>query len=225
MSVVTVLSPVPRRVRMPSWVDVRLAVGLTLVLGSVLLGARVVAGADSRSRVVEFTANLQRGSVIAPADVAYGRAAVPTSASTYLTDVAAAVGHQLNRDVVRGELVPGAALDLPPPATSLVVPFGPDAAPKMAVGDRVEIWLSTPTCPATVLLPDVTVQSVHDSTSHSFAAAEGQSVVLRLPPDMARRVVIAMSIDGAMLRAGLLRGNAVDDADLADLAPCRTPQK
>src|SRR3954470_16006957 len=37
--------PVPRRVRPPRWLDLRLVLGALLVLGSVLLGVRGVAGA------------------------------------------------------------------------------------------------------------------------------------------------------------------------------------
>jgi hypothetical protein len=221
MSAVTATSPVPRRVRVPSWLDVRLVTGLLLVLGSMLLGARVVAGADARTRVVEFSADLHRGSVLTRDELGYARAAVPGGAANYLTDIGAAVGRQLNRDVVRGELVPGAALDLPPATTSVVVPFGPDAAPKVAAGDRVEIWLSSPACPATVVLADVTVQAVHDSSTRSFGSAQGVSLVVELPTDLARRVIDAMAVDGAVLRAGRLRGDADDAADLVDLDSCR----
>src|SRR3954452_22866223 len=39
--------PTPRRVRPPRWLDLRLVLGVLLVLGSVLLGARVVTAADA----------------------------------------------------------------------------------------------------------------------------------------------------------------------------------
>ena len=39
--------PSPRRVRPPRWLDLRLVLGVLLVLGSVLLGSRVVASADA----------------------------------------------------------------------------------------------------------------------------------------------------------------------------------
>src|SRR3712207_7134950 len=39
--------PSPRRVRPPRWLDLRLVLGVLLVLGSVLLGARVVGAADA----------------------------------------------------------------------------------------------------------------------------------------------------------------------------------
>jgi hypothetical protein len=88
--------------------------------------------------------------------------------------------------------------------------------------------LSSPACPAAVVLPDVTVQAVRDSDSHSFGSAPGESFVLDLPVDMARRVVEAMAVDGAVLRAGRLRGSAADTADgsdLADLDTCRASKK
>src|SRR3712207_4756406 len=39
--------PTPRRVRPPRWLDLRLVLGVLLVLGSVLVGARVVTAADA----------------------------------------------------------------------------------------------------------------------------------------------------------------------------------
>ena len=38
--------PAPRRVRPPRWLDLRLVLGVLLVLASVLLGARIVSAAD-----------------------------------------------------------------------------------------------------------------------------------------------------------------------------------
>src|SRR3954453_17090022 len=38
-------SPSPRRIAAPSWLDLRLVLGVLLVLVSVLIGARVVSGA------------------------------------------------------------------------------------------------------------------------------------------------------------------------------------
>jgi hypothetical protein len=226
MSAVTIPSTSPRRVRVPSWLDLRLALGLALVVASVLLGARVVATADSRAQVLVFRSDLQRGTVLTAAEVGTVRAAVPSRAAIYVTDLDAAVGRTLNRAVARGELVARAALDQPTAATALVVPLEPDAAPDLAAGDRVEVWLTAPSCEAILVLSDATVQSAHASVSATFGgAATGQSLVLELPDDLARRVVDAMSIDGARLRAGRLRGPGADTTDLPDLSPCRPAKK
>src|SRR4051794_32919907 len=50
--------PTPRRVRPPRWLDLRLVLGVLLVLASVLLGARVVGAADATVPVWAVTGDL-----------------------------------------------------------------------------------------------------------------------------------------------------------------------
>src|SRR3954453_8266750 len=60
--------PTPRRVRPPRWLDLRLVLGLLLVLGSVLLGARVVSAADATVPVWAAAGGLAARSLL-PVDV------------------------------------------------------------------------------------------------------------------------------------------------------------
>ena len=53
--------PTPRRVRPPRWLDLRLVLGVLLVLGSVLLGARVVGAADATVPVWAAAGDLAAG--------------------------------------------------------------------------------------------------------------------------------------------------------------------
>ena len=53
--------PAPRRVRPPRWLDLRLLLGILLVLGSVLLGARVVGAADATVPVWAAAGDLAAG--------------------------------------------------------------------------------------------------------------------------------------------------------------------
>src|SRR3954449_3519595 len=61
--------PVPRRVRPPRWLDLRLVLGVLLVLGSVLLGARVVGAADATVPVWAVTGDLAAGTHLVAADL------------------------------------------------------------------------------------------------------------------------------------------------------------
>jgi hypothetical protein len=222
MSTVSPMSPPARRLGLPTWFDTRLLIGVTLVLLSVAGGARLISGARHTSAVVAITRNLEAGTWLSAADIEIVRAQLPRDArAQYLTDPSDAIGKRLGRALSAGELVPLGALRVPEPATTVVIPLPPDAAPTLAAGQRVVLWLSTPSCSSRLLLDDVTVQSVHENRSATFAAAGGQTLVVSLPPDRAERVIAALAIDDVVLRGARLDGS-IAAAELPDLAPCRS---
>jgi hypothetical protein len=226
MSGVTVSSPVPRRVRAPSWADPRLLLGVALVLGSVLVGAKVVSSANHSYRMLTVNRDLAAGTMLTTADVSPVRVKLTDRGRRlYLSDERAAVGRQLNRALGRGELVPVSALSTPAALTTMTIPFAPDAAPALSPGQRVEVWISTKGCPSSVLLADVTVQDVHTSAGGSFSSAGGQSIVVSIAPALAGRVVDALARDGATIRAGVLTGpmHAAANELLPELADCQAP--
>src|ERR1700722_10272635 len=113
MSVMTAASasPTPRRVKSPGWLDARLLVGVLLVLGSVLLGARLLAGADHSYRVLATTRDLAAGTVLTDDDVHPVAVRLPDHGrGVYLGAGTSVVGQQLSRGVARGELLPAGAL-------------------------------------------------------------------------------------------------------------------
>lgn len=65
---VTTTSPVPRRLRTPSWFDLRLVVGVVLVLGSVAAGAVVVSRADATRPMLVAVHDLAAGTVLRETD-------------------------------------------------------------------------------------------------------------------------------------------------------------
>jgi hypothetical protein len=214
MTGVSAPSPTPRRIAAPSWLDLRLVLGVVLVLASVLIGAKIVSGANHTYRVLAVTRSLAAGTMLNRDDVTTVRVQVPRHGEgIYLSDDADVTGKQLNRPLGRGELLPAAALGKPPALTTLTVPFPADAAPALSPGQRVEIWLATKACASVVLLADVTVQDVHASAGSSFSSGGGQNVVVSLPPELAGRVVSALAIDGATIRAGVLTGPASPTAN------------
>jgi hypothetical protein len=212
-------SPRPRRVSRPRWLDGRLVLGIVLVATSVLLGAKVVGDAHRTRRAVALTRDVAAGTLLSSADLRTVDVALPDGTG-YLDDLNEAVGKVVNRSLGSGELVPAAALGTAPPHTVLTVPLGADAAPPLQAGQRIEIWLSTDSCPSVVLLADVPVQDVRQPSAGGFSADGGQDVVLRVPSDQADRVVTALALSGATLRAGVLSGSPRARASLPSLDQC-----
>jgi len=205
-------SPTPRRVSRPSWLDVRLVLGVVLVLVAVVTGAKVVSSARHTDRQLVVARDLSAGTTLRAADLHVIDAQLPEAdkrAHIYVSDPAKAVGRVLERALAKGELLPSGALGAAPGRTTVSVPFAADAAPRLSRGQRIVVWLSTKSCPSMVLLSDVTVQDVRSADVGNFTSGGvGQDVVLSVAPALAERVVGALAIADATIRAGVLSGNA-----------------
>jgi hypothetical protein len=220
------VSPRPRRIATPTWFDLRLVLGVVLVLGSVLIGARIVSNARHTYPTVALRRDLAAGTVLTAHDVEVAQVQLPDrGAGVYLPKLADAVGKQLNRAVGAGELLPADAVAKPVPQTTITVSLAGGAAPDLRKGQRIELWVSTKTCSSLVVLPDVTVQAVRADTGGSFSSGTGgQDVVISVAPALADRVITALALDGATVRAGVLVGEPAaaggSDAGLSDLEAC-----
>ena len=213
-------SPAPRRVQPPRWLDLRLAAGVALVLLAVVVGARVFSSATNTEPALAVTHDLAAGTVLTADDLAVVDAKVPDG--RYLRAQSDAVGKVLARQLGSGELLPRAALQPAPALTTLTVPLADGNAPELQPGQRIEVWLSTPACPSVVLLADVPVQRAR-AASAAFGSGTGQQVVISVAPVLAQRVMTALAIEKAVLRAGVLTGSAAPDAGaLPSLGDCVT---
>src|SRR6476646_3059075 len=147
MSAVEFPSPSPRRISTPRWFDLRLVLGIVLVLTAVLVGALVVSRARHTDKELAVTRDLAAGTTVQPGDVRLVDVQLPADVrdhAAYLSDPSAAVGKVLNRPLHRGELVPAAVLVAAGGAqTTVSVPFAADAAPTLSRGERIVVWLST----------------------------------------------------------------------------------
>lgn len=211
MSGVEFPSPSPRRISTPRWFDLRLVLGIVLVLAAVLVGALVVSRARHTDKELAVTRDLAAGTKLQDGDVRLVDVQLPDDVrhdAAYLSDPAAVVGKVLNRPLHRGELLPAGVLAAADSTqTTVSVPFAADAAPALARGERIVVWLSTRSCPSIVLLPDVTVQDVRAAASGGFSTSgAGQDVVVSVAPALAQRVVAALAIQDATIRAGVLSG-------------------
>lgn len=210
MSGVAVPSPEPRRIATPSWLDLRLVLGVVLVLASVVIGATVVSSASHTYATVAATHDLAAETILRSDDLEIAQVQLPGHGKgVYLAKLDDAVGKKLDRAVSSGELVPVAAVAALDPRTTLTVPFASGAAPDLRAGQRIEVWVSTAPCSLVVLLPDVTVQDVRSDAGGSLrTGAGGQDVVINVEPALAGRVIAALAIDQAQIRAGVLVGGS-----------------
>jgi hypothetical protein len=213
-------SPASRRVRSPSWLDLRLVAGVVLVLASVLIGARVVSAADHTTRYWAASHDLSAGVVVTADDLRSVGVRLPSGATNYVLTTVAVIGSALNRSVGAGELIPKAALGTVPAATTVTIPLGGDNAPKIDAGQRITVWVSTKLCRSATVIADVTVQSVQAARAGALDASGGEDVVVRVSPQLADRVIEALSLDGGVLRAGIVDGASSGDSDPTDLNTC-----
>ncbi len=142
-------SPAARRLATPRWLDTRLVLGVLLVLLSVLVGARVLSGADRSQLVWATNRALAPGSVLAEGDLVSVRVRLFDSAGLYL-DAAQPppVGYVASRGLGAGELVPDDALRRPEVdvdfrLVTVLVELG-HVPPDLVDGQQVDVWVTPP---------------------------------------------------------------------------------
>ncbi|MCZ2823822.1 MULTISPECIES: SAF domain-containing protein [unclassified Modestobacter] len=114
--------PAARRVRPPRWLDLRLVLGVLLVLGSVLVGARVVTAADATVPVWSAAGDLAAGTVLSEADLVPVSVRLDDVAEAYLATSTRPAGRVLARAVRGGELLPRSVLEEPGDLVQLALP-------------------------------------------------------------------------------------------------------
>jgi hypothetical protein len=133
--------PAPRRVRPPRWLDLRLVLGVLLVLGSVLLGARVVTAADATVPVWAAAGDLAAGTVLAESDLAAVSVRLDDVAGRYLATSTRPEGRVLGRAVRAGELLPRSALEEATGLVQLALPVQAGyVPPSLTRGQVVDVY-------------------------------------------------------------------------------------
>ena len=141
-------APPATRTRGPSWRNVRLLVGLVLVAGSVLVGARVMAAADDTVGVWALAHDLPAGVPVDEDDLVVRQLRFPdrATAETYLSSTRApASDARLSRAVSEGELLPLAALTSEDAAEVVEVPVSvatDDLPATVGLGSTVDVWVA-----------------------------------------------------------------------------------
>jgi hypothetical protein len=193
----------PRRVRPPRWLDLRLVLGVLLVLGSVLLGARVVAAADATVPVWSAAGDLAAGTVLTAEDLVAVDVRLDDVAGAYLATSTRPEGRTLARAVRDGELLPRTALEEPAELVQLALPVQAGFVPPgLDRGQVVDVYaVADPAAGAvaaadgsvTVVVAAAPVQAISGRTEGVLSTATTTvQVVVSVPADRAPAVLGAI---------------------------------
>lgn len=195
-----------RRLRRPGWRDLRLVVGVLLVLVSVAGGVRLVASLDDTAPVYAAARDLLPGQEVGAGDVVAVQARLGDRASSYVdASVPLEPGTHLVRQVGQGELVPLSALGTARQALdrSVGVPVDVVAARSLVSGTVVDVWVShrddegvgESYLDPELLLAGAVVDSVPAQTTGLGAGLGRTAVQVVVPADEVGRVIAAVDQD------------------------------
>ena len=188
--------PTALRSRRPGWRNPRLLLGLLLVAGSVVAGARVVGAADDTVPVWAVARDLPAGATVAGGDLEQRRVRFPDTAAArgYLSGAEAVPeGTVLNRPVAAGDLLPRAAVAAEQASDLVEVPLSvvsDDLPATVRQGSVVDVWVTPQVgtvddatrVRAERVLSDVTVVAV-PGASDSIAPQTTRQVIVGVPAD------------------------------------------
>ena len=192
-------SAVPRatRSRRPGWRNPRLLLGIVLVAGSVLLGARLLAAADDTVAVWAVAADLPAGASLEEGDLERRDIRFPnaSTADGYVrADESLPDDATLNRDVSAGELLPRSVFARESGEDLVEVPISvvsDDLPATVRQGSVVDVWVTPKVssvaggkAKAVPVLSDVVVVAV-PRTSAGLAPQTTRQVIVGVPADRA----------------------------------------
>ena len=205
--------PAATRAAVPGWRDPRLWVGIVLVAGSVVAGARVLSGADDMTPVWSASSDLVAGQTLTADDLRVTRVRFDEGADRdrYLgVDDELPAALTLSRPLTAGELVPAAALGeaVADDTVAVSIAVAAEHVPTdLARGSRVDVWVITDRTltqrrpgreqgAAALVLGDIVVLDA-PVVSDAFASATTRQLVLAVPEadEESLGVVLAASGD------------------------------
>ena len=189
-------SPAPRRVRPPRWLDLRLVLGVLLVLGSVLLGARVVSAADATVPVWAVAGDLAAGTELTADDLVAVDVRLDETADAYLSTSVRPEGRTLARAVRAGELLPRSALEQVDELVQVALPVQAGYVPPgLERGQLVDVYaLADPAAGATAAADGSVALVVEEAP---VQALSGRSGGVLSTPTTTVQVVVAVDADEA----------------------------
>jgi hypothetical protein len=197
------VSPRASRLATPRWLDVRLVVGVLLVLLAVLAGARIFAADGRYTEVYVARHLLVPGEHLAAGDLSVGQVRFSGEGGSYISAAGQPpVGYLVTRYVGPGEFVPIAALSATAAAATasrfVTVPVAPGHLPgDLAHGDLVDVYLtpkegSEAKVPAPIEVLSSAVVDSYDAGSSTLSGGSTVSVVLAVPTGLVAAVVHAV---------------------------------
>lgn len=197
--------PAATRTRSPGWRDPRLWVGVVLVTGSVVAGARILSGADDMTAVWAASSDLVAGQTLTAEDLSATRVRFGDAADRqrYLpVDDELPAALTLDRPLAAGELVPAGALgeraDDGTVAVSIAV--AAEHVPSDLVrGSHVDVWVigedRRQRATAELVLGDVLILDA-PVVADSFASATSRQLVLAVPEDEEESLGLVLAASG-----------------------------
>lgn len=186
-------APRATRSQRPGWRNPRLLLGIVLVAGSVVLGARLLAAADDTVGVWAVTRDLPAGAALDQADLEAQQVRFPDAdtADGYLAaSDEPPGGATLNRAVSAGELLPRSAFAEDSARDLVEVPISvvsDDLPATVRQGSVVDVWVAPKVSSgggervrAVPVLTDVVVVAV-PGTSDSLAPETTRQVIVGVP--------------------------------------------
>jgi hypothetical protein len=188
--------PTPRRVRPPRWLDLRLVLGVLLVLASVLLGARIVSAADATVPVWAVTGDLAAGTELTAGDLVAVDVRLDDTADAYLSTATRPEGRTLARAVRHGELLPRTALEEAGELVQLALPVQSGYVPPgLERGQLVDVYaVADPAAGATAVADGSVTLVVRKAPVQGIS---GRSEGVLSTPTTAVQVVVAVAADDA----------------------------
>jgi hypothetical protein len=197
--------PAATRAQSPGWRDPRIVLGVVIVAVCVVVGSRVLAGADDTVAVWTVRRDLPAGTTLVGSDLKPVRVHVSGGvADRYLSASSPVVsGSRLTHDLAAGELLPRSAIAADAGAALVEVPISvaPDDVPdSVREGAVVDVWV-TPRTPdagqsrprARLALDDVAVVSVPPG-GDSLAPQTTQQVIVGVDEDRADDLADALGL-------------------------------
>lgn len=218
-----IAAPTAVRLRQPSWLDVRLVVGVLLILTSVVVGARVVAAADSSVYVWAVRRALPAGTAITRGDLVARRVRLLDGTGPLYVDadVTFPDGRVLLREVGAGELLPAAAIGddasrEPRRVVAIPVERAHALGGEIERGMTVDV-IATFTTPGgrsttRAVLRAVTVVGVARSTSGFAVGRADFSVFVEVAPELV--VALTAAIESARLNVVRVLPGALGRGDI-----------
>lgn len=205
--------PAATRSTTPGWRDPRLWVGVVLVTGSVVAGARIMAGADDTTAVWAASGDLVAGQTLVSDDLTASRVRFSdrADAQRYLAvDEQLPAGLTLVRGVEAGELLPVSVLgeEAGEETVTVSIAVAPEHVPTdLAAGSHVDVWVvgedRRSGRAAELVLDDIVIIDA-PVVSDSFTTSGNRQLVLAVPvtDEAALAEVLAASGDNLVRVVG-----------------------
>jgi hypothetical protein len=172
----------PLRNRRARWKDGRLLLGVLLVAGSALVGAKVLSAADNTTAVWAAGRDLPTGTTLSSSDLTTVRVRFTSgeAAGQYVAADAELKGLVVTRPISKGEFVPREAASSKAQTEQTELPLSVAAGrlpTDTATGDQVDIWVVPKEGQARLLWDEVRVVQIEGQKGVSGGSARRQVLV------------------------------------------------